>query len=214
MITLFLDTSTTRLIVGIYKDNSPIFISNEQSENDLSSRVLPLIKSALEECKLTVDKINRILIVNGPGSFTGVRVGVTIAKTLAWSKNIDVIPISELEVLASTKVETDYVVPLIDARRDAFYAGMYDKKHKNIIEDAYITRTALLNKIKRHVSLKKVTFVSYTKINELETILPNIDLDYIVKKYAKKKSSNAHTVNPNYLKKVEAEEKLNDKRNK
>ena len=214
MITLFLDTSTTRLIVGIYKDNTPVLLVNEKSMNDLSSRLLPTIKGALDELKMGVKDINRIIVVNGPGSFTGVRVGVTVAKTLAWAKNIPIIPVSELELLATTKVETNYVVPFIDARRDAFYAGMYDKKHKNIIEDTYITRTSLLNKIKRHVSLKDVTFVSYDKVEGLESILPKLNIEYIIKKYARKKSFNPHSVNPNYLKKVEAEEKLNDKRNK
>lgn len=214
MITLFLDTSATRLIVGIYKDNTPVLLVNEKSMNDLSSRLLPTIKGALDELKMGVKDINRIIVVNGPGSFTGVRVGVTVAKTLAWAKNIPIIPVSELELLATTKVETNYVVPFIDARRDAFYAGMYDKKHKNIIEDTYITRTSLLNKIKRHVSLKDVTFVSYDKVEGLESILPKLNIEYIIKKYARKKSFNPHSVNPNYLKKVEAEEKLNDKRNK
>ena len=214
MITLFLDTSTSRLIVGIYKDNKPILLVNEKSMNDLSSRLLPIIKTALEQTKLSVDKINRIIVVNGPGSFTGVRVGVTIAKTLAWCKSIPIIPVSELELLATTKVDTNYVVPFIDARRDAFYAGMYDKKHKIVIEDSYLTRASLLNKIKRHASKKDVTFVSYDKVEGIESILPKLNIEYIVKKYAKRKSFNPHSVNPNYLKRVEAEEKLNDKRNK
>ena len=214
MITLFLDTSTSRLIVGIYNDNMPIFMVNEQSMNDLSSRLLPTIKGCLEATNLNVDDINRIIVVNGPGSFTGVRVGVTVAKTLAWAKNIPIIPVSELELLATTKVETNYIVPFIDARRDAFYAGMYDKKHKNIIADTYINREDLLNKIKRRTSLKDVTFVSYDKVDSIMSILPKLNIDDIVKKYSRKKSSNPHLVNPNYLKRVEAEEKLDDKRNK
>ncbi len=214
MITLFLDTSTVKLIVGIYRDNAPIYIVNEKSMNDLSSRLLPTIKGVLEGANLGVDDINRIIVVNGPGSFTGVRVGVTVAKTLAWSKNIPIIPVSELELLATTKVKTNYIVPFIDARRDAFYAGMYDRRHKAIIEDTYITRESLLNKIKRHASKKDVTFVSYDKVDGLTSILPNLNIDYIIKKYARRKSFNPHSVNPNYLKRVEAEEKLDDKRNK
>lgn len=214
MITLFLDTSTTRLIVSIFKDNECIFNENEESLNDLSSRVLPKIKYALNKCELLLDDVNKIIVVNGPGSFTGVRVGVTIAKTLAWTKKIDIITISSLELLATTKVETDYIVPLIDARRDSFYAGMYDKLKKNVFDDLYITRKDLMNKIKRHTALKNVTFVSYTDITDLDTVKPDINIEYIIKKYRKSKSLNPHSVNPNYLKKVEAEEKLNDKRNK
>ena len=214
MITLFLDTSTTKLIVGIYNDNDCIFIKNDDSANDLSSNVLPSIKECLDNTNLTVDDINKIIVVNGPGSFTGVRVGVTVAKTLAWTKNININTISSLELLATTKVETEYVVPLIDARRDAFYAAMYDKKGNAVIEESYITRKDLFNKIRRHASLKDITFISYDDINDIEIIKPTLNIEKIVKKYSKKKSLNPHIVNPNYLKRVEAEEKLDDKRNK
>lgn len=214
MITLFLDTSTSKLILSIFKDNECLYYNEMENSNDLSSKVLPLIKESLEQNSLLIDNIDKIIVVNGPGSFTGVRVGVTIAKTLAWAKNIIINTVSSLEVLATTKVDTKYIVPLIDARRDAFYAGMYDINGKVIIEDSYISRIDLMNKIKRHASLNDVTFVSYDEITDLEIKRPNLELIKIIKKYSKKKSLNPHAVNPNYLKKVEAEEKLNDKRNK
>lgn len=213
MITLFLDTSTSKLIISIYKDNDCLYINEMDNANDLSSKVLPLIKNSLEECNLMVDDINKIIVVNGPGSFTGVRVGVTVAKTLAWAKNIIINTVSSLEVIATTNIDTKYVVALIDARRDAFYAAMYDKNCKIIIDESYITRTDLFNKIKRHASLNDITFVSYDDIKDIDTIKPKLELIKIIKKYSKKKSLNPHSVNPNYLKKVEAEEKLNDKRN-
>ena len=213
MITLFLDTSTSKLIISIYKDNDCLYINEMDNANDLSSKVLPLIKKSLEECNLMVDDINKIIVVNGPGSFTGVRVGVTVAKTLAWSKNIIINTASSLEVIATTNIDTKYVVALIDARRDAFYAAMYDKNCKIIIDESYITRTDLFNKIKRHASLNDITFVSYDDIKDIDTTKPRLELIKIIKKYSKKKSLNPHSVNPNYLKKVEAEEKLNDKRN-
>ena len=213
MITLFLDTSTSKLVISIYKDNECLYINEMDNANDLSSKVLPLIKKSLEECNLMVDDINKIIVVNGPGSFTGVRVGVTVAKTLAWAKNIIINTVSSLEVIATTNIDTKYVVSIIDARRDAFYAAMYDKNGKNIIEESYITRTDLFNKIKRHASLNDITFVSYDDIKDIDTIKPKLELIKIIKKYSKKKSLNPHSVNPNYLKKVEAEEKLNDKRN-
>ena len=213
MITLFLDTSTSKLIVSLYQGNECICLKNVDISNDLSSKVLPLIKLSLDESNLMIDDIKKIIVVNGPGSFTGVRVGVTIAKTLAWAKDIDINTVSSLEVIATTKIDTKYIIPLIDARRDAFYAAMYDKNSNNIIEECYITRTDLMNKIKRHTSLNDVTFVSYDDISDLDIIKPNLELIKIIKKYTKSKTLNPHSVNPNYLKKVEAEEKLNDKGN-
>ena len=212
MITLFLDTSTTKLIVGLYRDFNCIFESIDDSSNDLSSKVLPQIDYALKNTDLLLDDIDRIIVVNGPGSFTGVRVGVTIAKTLAWTKNIDILTISSLELLATTVTDKKYIVSLIDARRDCFYAGMY-LNSKCVIEDQYISREDLMNKIKDISELDDVVFVSYDEINNLEITRPNISIEKILKKYSKKKSLNPHSVNPNYLKRVEAEEKLDDKRN-
>lgn len=213
MITLFLDTSNIKLIVGIIKDNDCISLISQDNDKNLSSKVLPLIKSMLEDSNILIDDVKRIIIVNGPGSFTGVRVGVTIAKTFAWAKQIDIIPISSLRVMATTEVNTDYIVPLIDARRDCFYAAMYDKKENNVIDDIYISRSELLKKIEEKTSLDNVTFVSYDEINDIDIILPNININKINEYCSKMKPINPHSVNPNYLKKVEAEEKLNDKRN-
>lgn len=213
MITLFLDTSTTKFIVGIYKNFDCLFLDVDNNNNDLSSKVLPTIDNAIKKCDLLLDDIDKIIVVNGPGSFTGIRVGVTIAKTLAWTKNIDILTISSLELLATTKSSKEYVVPLIDARRDYFYAGVY-LNGKNIINDQYISRSELLEKIKKITDIDNVYFVSYDNIDNLDTYSPELVIEKIIKKYSNKKSLNPHSVNPNYLKRVEAEEKLDDKRNK
>ncbi len=213
MITLFLDTSTTKFIVGIYKNFDCLFLDVDNNNNDLSSKVLPTIDNAIKKCDLLLDDIDKIIVVNGPGSFTGIRVGVTIAKTLAWTKNIDILTISSLELLATTKSSKEYVVPLIDARRDYFYAGVY-LNGKNIINDQYISRSELLEKIKKITDIDNVYFVSYDNIDNLDTHSPELVIEKIIKKYSNKKSLNPHSVNPNYLKRVEAEEKLDDKRNK
>lgn len=213
MITLFLDTSTTKFIVGIYKDFNCLFLDIDDNNMDLSSKVLPKIDYALKKCDLMLDDINKIMVVNGPGSFTGIRVGVTIAKTLAWTKNIDILTVSSLELLATTTTDKEYVVPLIDARRDCFFSGVY-LNGKNVLEDQYISKDKLIEKIKKLTSIDNVCFVSYDNINDLNINIPKLNIEKLIKKYSKKKSLNPHLVNPNYLKRVEAEEKLDDKRDK
>lgn len=213
MITLFLDTSTTKFIVGIYKDFNCLFLDIDDNNMDLSSKVLPKIDYALKKCDLMLNDINKIIVVNGPGSFTGIRVGVTIAKTLAWTKNIDILTVSSLELLATTTTDKEYVVPLIDARRDCFFSGVY-LNGKNVLEDQYISKDKLIEKIKKLTSIDNVCFVSYDNINDLDINIPKLNIEKLIKKYSKKKSLNPHLVNPNYLKRVEAEEKLDDKRDK
>lgn len=205
MISLFLDTSTANLIIAIFKNDKQIYYSCEKSNNDLSRKVLPKIDEAFKSLNISKNKIDEIYVVNGPGSFTGIRVGVTIAKVLAWSLNIRIYVVSSLELLATADIKTKYIVPLIDARRDYFYAGIYSE-NKIIMEDAYISRSTLLEKINEIDSIDKFTFVSFDNINEINTVKPDIHIDKIL---GTKVSINPHKVNPNYLKKTEAEEKRN-----
>ncbi len=209
MIKLFIDTATSRLIVGIYKDNKELYSENVEAYNDLSSRVLPTIKKICEEVNIKINDVDEIYVVNGPGSFTGIRVGVTIAKTLAWSLNKKIYTVSELQLQASAP-KTKYIVPMIDARRGYVYAGVYNKNLKSIIKDQYIKLEELKNLVSEY-GTDELTFVSYDKFEN--AVVPEIDVERLLTK-GKFKEINPHNVNPNYLKKTEAEEKLNDKNNK
>lgn len=207
MISLFLDSSDKRIIISILKDLEIIKEIIEDNDNNLSKRFLPLIDSALTDTDLTLQDINKIFIVTGPGSFTGVRIGVDIAKVMAYSLNIEIIPISELELLSTTDTKKDFVVSYIDARRGYVYAGMYDNNLNSILKDEYISLEKLNNKIRRHTSFDRVSYVSYYD-NIEGTSFPKIDVTKIVKKHIEDKSINPHEIVPNYLKRTEAEENL------
>ena len=209
MISLFLDTSSSNMIIGIYEDDKELYLNIEKSNNDLSEKLLPSIKEALESINKEINHIDNIYAVNGPGSFTGIRIGVTVAKILSWSLNKKINTISELELLASGNYEKKYIVPMIDARRDYVYAGIYDNNGNIVYKDSYISIENLLNKAKEISSLDNFKFVSYDKINLECVVKPNINILKLINKYKDVESLNPHFVNPNYLKKTEAEEKLN-----
>lgn len=204
MISLFIDTSTNHLIVGLYENEKNIFLDNENTTNDLSSKVLPTLKNALEESNLSLNKIDKLYVVNGPGSFTGIRVGVTIAKTLAYSLNKKIYPISELMLLSTTQTDKNYIVPIIDARRGYVYGAIYDKNLNPILKDCYIKLEELLKEVEKISSLDKVSFVSYDQFENC--VKPDICIEKLFKQNLE--AVNPHLLNPNYLKKTEAEEKL------
>lgn len=207
MITLFIDTCHHNLIVGAYKDDKELLLVNEVNDNHLSERLLPLIEKTINSVNLDISDINNIVVANGPGSFTGVRIGVTVAKTLAYSLNCPIHTVSELLVMSSGDYSTKYVVPLIDARRDAVYGAMYSDNNL-IINDSYVLFNDLLNEIKLKFSLDDVTFVSYEKFDGINIEIPKIDLSKIIRANINNEGTLCHLVNPNYLKKTEAEEKL------
>lgn len=189
---LFIDTCSNCLIIGTIINNKIDYFFIDKNNNDTSSKVMKVLKEAVAD----INTVDKIFVVNGPGSFTGIRVGVTIAKTIGFCLNIPIIKLSELELLATTNTDTKYNVSLIDARRGYVYAGIYDKDLNCYLQDQHI----LLNDIKYPDS--------YTIIDNYD----NIDLIKMIKKHEFDDPINPHDLKPNYLKRTEAEEKLDDKR--
>lgn len=193
---LFIDTSNS-LIISILENNKEIYCFNSH-EIETSSKVMAILDEAFTKTNLNIRDIAKIFIVNGPGSFTGIRVGVTIAKTIGFCLNIPIIPLSELELLATTNTDTDYNVSLIDARRGYVYGAIYDKNLNSYFKGQHI----LLS------DLEKEYPNDYTII----TTTAKIDIVKIIKKHENDEPINSHALKPNYLKKTEAEENLDAKR--
>lgn len=207
---LFIDTAAYNRIVAISDGKTEIIRKMEKNDLDLSSRMLPMIEETLKEANLTSKDIDTIFVVTGPGSFTGIRIGVTIAKTWAWTFNKKIIPVSELELLATTEFEGDYIVPYIDARRDYGYTGIYDQNGNSILADAHISKTSLLNQIPKD---KNVVFASFDEIDVPYLVIkPEVDIMKFIHRHLSDSGVNPHECNPNYLKRTEAEENL-EKRN-
>lgn len=205
MKSLFLDTASSHMIISILEDDKIIDEFIQNNSTDLSKIFVYELDKLLEKNKLKVQDIDQIYCVVGPGSFTGIRVGVAVAKIIGYCLNKKVIPVSELETLATTITNTKYIVPVIDARRGYVYAGIYDKNLKKIMKDQHILFDDLCEK------LKNKDYVFVTTMNLENKMNPKPCIDKIITKH--KKGINPHMLNPNYLKLTEAEEKLNDRKN-
>ena len=194
---LFIDTATSNLVVALIIDGNLKYYYNKQTGKEMSEKIIPVINEALEKANINANQISKIFAVNGPGSFTGIRVGLTVAKTMAWSLKIPVIPISSLEVIASATPFAENIA-LIDARRGYVYAGKYDDNLNALTQDSYIPLNSLETKYK---------FISYDNIEN--SIKPEIDIIKVIKKHENETGINPHKLNPKYLKLTEAEEKVN-----
>ena len=197
MISLFLDTSSKKLEVILVKDNEIIGKKELESINDHASHLVPFIDEILKENSLNTSDINKVYVVNGPGSFTGTRIGVTVGKTLAFSNNINVIPVSSLKQYIFSKTGYDYYVSIINDKNNRLYYGVYDKDYNDIIVDKYSTKEIYDKDISKLEG--NICYIDESN-NELD-VLKLMD-------YYKDKEINAHELKPNYLKKIDAEEKL------
>lgn len=203
MISLLIDTCTKNVCIALFKDKTLMDKVVYSNQIDLSSNFMVLINNIFTKNNVKIEDVDKFFVAVGPGSFTGIRIGVTCAKVMAWSLKKDVIPFSSLELLATVDSNNDYIVPLIDARRGYVFAGIYDNHLNCIMNDAYIKLDDLLEKIEND---KSTTYVSLDNF-DLETILPEYNVNKIIEKHFNDTSINPHSLNPNYLKKTEAEEK-------
>ena len=129
---LALDTSC-KTAMAVITDNGKIIAGIQlHDEKTHSVKLLPAIEYILSAADLKENELDAIAVTNGPGSYTGLRIGVTTAKTYAYTLNRPVIGINSLEALAaSVDVGNDNIIcPLIDARNTRVYAAAYQNGHE------------------------------------------------------------------------------------
>jgi tRNA threonylcarbamoyladenosine biosynthesis protein TsaB len=128
MTILAIDTSNYPLGVALIEDNQVLgeYITNLKKNH--SVRIMPAIQTLMKDCERVPAQLTKIVVAKGPGSYTGVRIGVTIAKTMAWSLKIPLVGISSLEIIAAGagRYFDGYISPLFDARRGQVYTGLYE----------------------------------------------------------------------------------------
>lgn len=193
MISLFIDTSFSDVSIALVKEGKMLSLIHEDIPNKHSIYVTKYLDDIIKDNHLQPNNIDEIVVVNGPGSFTGIRIGVTIAKTYAYLLKKRIVTISSL--LARSLGENEkYVLSVIDAGHNNYYIGLYDEEYNTITEE-------FANSEKVKALIEKYS----------PKIIKNSDKDYdieeIIKYTSKKEGLNPHAVNPVYLKMPEAMEK-------
>lgn len=134
MTILAIDTSNTALGVALLEENQVLgeYITNLKKNHSI--RIMPAIQTLMKDCEKSPGDLTKIVVAKGPGSYTGIRIGVTIAKTLAWTLKIPLSGVSSLEILAGVGRNFDgYVSPIFDARRGQVYTGLYQFEKGNLV---------------------------------------------------------------------------------
>lgn len=143
---LAIDTSSKRCSVCIYEDSHVIINLNNDDEKTHSVKLMPMVDQAFKETGLSLDDISLLACCIGPGSFTGVRIGISTVKAFADVKNIPVVGITSLESLAYNVIHDNssvntidekktLICSLIDAKNNNVYCGLYYYNEKmNLIE--------------------------------------------------------------------------------
>lgn len=151
---LNIETSTKNCSVSIAKNGALISLKEINNGGYSHAEMLhPLIKEALLESKLTINQIDAIAVGKGPGSYTGLRIGVSAAKGLCFANDIPLISINSLEILAYTiPIDKGNIIPMIDARRMEVYSAIYDESFTLIRETKaeIIDKSSFIDELQNH----------------------------------------------------------------
>lgn len=132
MIVLGIETSDILCSVAWVKDDRILLEMNMEERNAHASRLAVLVEKGCDELKLTVKDIGLISVATGPGSFTGLRIGMAYAKGLAYANRIPLVGITNFEVLALQGGNRFPVVTVIDAGRKSFYYAYFTREGSGI----------------------------------------------------------------------------------
>ncbi len=213
---LAFDTSSQALSVALTEDDTLLGKIDLNIKKNHSITLMPAIDFLMTNAGLQPEDLDRIAVAQGPGSYTGLRIAVTTAKTLASTLNIDLVGVSSLAAIAANVDVAGKVVPLIDARRQNVYAGIYENG-LSVSQEQHIELDTLMETLKTEETLTFTgelanfreliaqTLPQAKFVENAERRLPNAY--QIARLGAGYEPVNVDTFVPEYLKKVEAEEK-------
>lgn len=197
MITLFIDTSNQDVSIALLKDGKVINKITKSIPNEHSKYAVSYIDEVLKKSEITPKEVQSIMVVNGPGSFTGVRIGLTIAKVYALLNDIKVTLISSLKCLAIGNNKNKYILSLINARNDNYYIGFYDNNYNDVINEHFGNIEEVNDIINKY---NDVLVVSNNSDNDNVKVINELDIEIIYDYYKDSEKVSPHMVLPNYLK--------------
>lgn len=232
---LAIDTSSKTCGVCILENEKEIYKKDEITDRSHSIKLMPIIENSFKQTNLTLSDIDLIVCDKGPGSFTGIRIGVSTCKAFADSLDIPIIGVTSLETLAYTYLkENTLVCSILDAKNENCYASLYKCENNTcteILAPFSATLNGALTSIKNAIKSENLIFVgdgvepfkekimqefSDTKINlkfanSTNNLLDSYNLG--IAGYTKFKNNNIESELPLYLKKPQAQRQLEEKLN-
>lgn len=224
MKSLGIDTSNQTMSVALVEDGKLRAERVVNVKRNHSIQLMPAIEALFKEVNWKPNELDRVVTAKGPGSYTGVRIGVTIAKTLAFTLGIDLVGVSSLKVLAANgeRIPGSYIVPVFNARRDNIYTGLYHYCQDELVQveaDTHISAEKWahhLKQLKAPIQLvgedKELFEDLFKSVLEDKVCLLPAARDYprasaLIELGEKEEAEDIHVFEPDYIKLAEAEQK-------
>lgn len=175
---LNIETSTKNCSVSIAKDGIQLCLVEEDEENYAHGEKLnQFIDWCLTGAEIELNDIEAVCVSKGPGSYTGLRIGVSSAKGLAYGLNIPLLAIDSLQVLADSQLnaDVDLIIPMLDARRMEVYTALFDANGNQLTE----TEAKVIDELSfEDLKDKKIIFVG-DGAEKCQTVLAHLNATFV-----------------------------------
>lgn len=221
---LSIDTSNEMLGVSVTEQNNILGELITSSKQDHSTRLMPAIVDIFDKTSMSPNELDAIVVAHGPGTYTGTRIGITTAKSMAWGLGIPIYTVSSLALLAMNgKLSSYYICPFFNARRESVFTGLYKWENDQLAE-VEIERNIMMKDWLTHLLSydEPILFLS-PHLSVFESMIKDIKGEFAIipegsvhtsrpsnmyELSLSLKEDNVHHVTPNYLRRTEAETKL------
>lgn len=227
MLLLAFETSAKAASVALFEGNTLLAEQYQNTGLTHSQTLLVMAQDMLKQCGKTPQDVQAVAVANGPGSFTGVRIGVAAAKGFAWGGEVPIYGVSTLEAMAlGLGISEGYVCPVMDARRNQVYNALFYVNQGTMIRQTPDRAIALEDLQKELQILEKPIFLvgdgSVLCYNTLQKDVPNLILPPEFKMHQRAvgvglaalqqtSADDPATLAPNYLRLSQAERERNEK---
>lgn len=218
---LAIDTSSKICSTALLENDEIIDEMNLDNGRTHSENLMPMVADILEKNKLKLSDMDLLACVVGPGSFTGIRIGVASVKAMAEVNHLPIASVSALESLARIETSRKRKVSLIDARNNQVYCGIFDDKYQplqDFMADDILKIIEVLKKYDDFVCIgdgailhqdliqKNIPTAKFSEMNEQKAVFAG---KIAYQKYLKNEVQSADTIVPMYLRKSQAERMKN-----
>ena len=227
---LGIDTSSNASSVAVIEDNKLICEYTVNTKTTHSQKLMPMIENMLSMSEVNIKDIDAIAICIGPGSFTGLRIGMATAKAIAHVNNLPIIGVNSLEILASNMNLCDKkICSILDAQRNQVYTGKYKFENDRVVEIQPIDvieieklLEEILNDNEDWIMVGEAVYKYEEKIKEIKNIkipAPSNNVtkasslcSVAIRKYNENVDvHNCYNINPMYIRKSQAEVQYDEK---
>lgn len=217
---LSFDTSNVTLSVAVLEDETMLAMETINVKQNHSKQLMLSIDNVLASIGFSIHDLDRIVVAQGPGSYTGLRIAVTTAKTLAYTLSVDLVGISSLKSLACNYYGNGLILSFFDARNQNCFAGLYRKNHFEIVSlipDEHTSISDLLDKLSNYnepinivgnnIKIANSLLEQLNHKGKISCYYDSIPNAYYLGILGQKQKVNmdVNNFNPNYLRRPESE---------